>query len=482
MGDWVEVANDVFMNFIVSQRTRFRTTDNLDFDGDVQDTTFSRNPVSSALRFGACDCFFSEIRFGVDFRYKKNLTVRTLLEAETVLDGNLIDDRSNSFAPGGGTQGEDNGPHIERFWIDYRFPGTPVRMRLGAHLWFHDAAGLVGDDDPGIFFFANLGPKKEWELKVAAVLQQEASRLGLTNDNDNVYYLGTVAYNRKPYRFALDLVYQRDRFTRFTPAGIVKTQEQQHDNFLIMPNVTWSRGSLSGLLQFNLQVGQAEGVDGRNFDIFSWAVVAQVELDLGIIRPLAGIIYARGDDDPNDDNLEGFNNFAHNDIGLTGFTRFFNVFDGFMNDISPNPARSPLAPIGPSTLYNFLNDRIGNTAHAGIKSAFSNPGTILIPIGVKIFPLKGHQINLWYMYTAMQDTAVLEALAGRSIDETLWHELGFKWIWTLNKHFDIRARGVIAIPDDGIKDLAATVTCPDGNPCKGNDPALVGQLEFNARF
>ncbi len=491
MGDWVEVGNEVFMNLIASNDLRYRTTHNYDFEDELQDRVTSRNPVSSLAQFGECDCLWTETRLGVDFRYQKNLTMRVLLEAQTILDGNLIDDRSNSTSPSGapsppfaGTSGEDNGFHIERAWIDYAFPGTPVRMRVGAHLWFHDAAGLFGDDDPGIFFFARLGANKEWELKAAAVIQQEASRLGLVNDNDNVYYLGTLAYNGKfqgqAYRLALDVMYQRDRFNGGPRTGTVQAQE--HDYVVLMPNLTWNLGRLSGLAQFNFGVGDADGTDGQDYDIMTWAVVGQVELNLGIVRPLVGIIYAQGDDDPTDNDLEGFNNFTHNDIGLTGFTRFFNTFDGFMNDFSPTPARSALAPFGTHTVYNYLHDRLGNNAHTGIVSALSNPGTVLIPVGLKIFPVKQVQVNLYYMYVGLEDAATLERLAGRSIDESLWHEVGMKWIWTLNPHFNIQVRGVLAIPDDGIKDLAATVTCPDGNPCQGDDVALMGEVSFRGRF
>ena len=101
MGDWVEVGNDVFMNMIASNTTRYRTTHNYDFENDVREITRSSNVTSSVNRFGSADILFNETRFGVDFRYKKNLTMRVLLEAESIFDGNLIDDTNNS---GSGTE------------------------------------------------------------------------------------------------------------------------------------------------------------------------------------------------------------------------------------------------------------------------------------------------------------------------------------------------------------------------------------------
>lgn len=486
LGDWVEVGNEVFMNIIASNTIYFRTTDNYDFDDNVRDVGYSRNPTSSLVHFGPGDHLSAETRLGVDMRYQKNLTMRVLLEAQSLFDGNLIDDRSNTTTPGGsgpdalpgqaafpGPSGENNGFHVERFWIDYRFSHIPLRMRVGAHLWFLDPAGLVADDDPGIFFYLTPG---NWEFTVAAIMQQSGARLGLQNDNDNMYYMGSAAYNLKPHRLAFNIVGQRNRFD-----GV------EQDNVLLIPSWTGKFGPVSGLAQFNLMLGTAKATagaapTGQEFDVFSWAVIAQAEVDLGMIKPVIALIYARGDDDPNDTDLQGFNNFSHNDIGLTGFTPQFSMFDGFLNDWGPSPARTALAPNGFHTVYNWFLDRLGNNAHTGITSAFSNPGTIAIPVGVKVAPFKGHQVNAWYMYVAMQDAAVLEQLARRKIDETLYHEVGLTWQWTLNPYFDIRFRGVAAIPGDGVKDLAATVTCPDGRPCSGNDPALLGELRFQGRF
>ena len=70
----------------------------------------------------ACDIFQMEVRLGADFRYKKALTMRVLFEQQHVFDGDLID----------GNEGYD--PHVERAWVDYKFPNTKLRMRLGGAL------------------------------------------------------------------------------------------------------------------------------------------------------------------------------------------------------------------------------------------------------------------------------------------------------------------------------------------------------------
>jgi hypothetical protein len=115
----------------------------------------------------------------------------------------------------------------------------------------------------------------------------------------------------------------------------------------------------------------------------------------------------------------------------------------------------------------------------------------MIPVGLQIFPAKGHQISAWYIYRAMATSRLLEIafapeLAGRSIGKTQYHELGAFWMWTLNPHFDFRLSGGIGIAGDGYKDLARLADC---NPnvagvqsCSADDVALTGEVRFRARF
>jgi hypothetical protein len=139
---------------------------------------------------------------------------------------------------------------------------------------------------------------------------------------------------------------------------------------------------------------------------------------------------------------------------------------------------------------NVFNGSIGNVSHPGIFTPYSNPGTLLIPVGLRVFPVKGHELAGWYVYRAMVTTNLLEVafapeLAGRSISKTQLHGVGGAWLWTINPHFDIRLSGEIAIPGDGYKDLARLADCDPGacrRSCDGNDPALRAEARFRARF
>ena len=51
---------------------------------------------------------------------------------------------------------------------------------------------------------------------------------------------------------------------------------------------------------------------------------------------------------------------------------------------------------------------LGNASHVGIVATYSNPGTLVGSAGVRVFPLKGHEITGWYAYRAMANTGLLE--------------------------------------------------------------------------
>src|SRR6266508_3936638 len=252
LGNFIEVGNDVFMHIIAAADIRYKTVENFDFENRVRDRTNSRSPTNTPSRGSDSDLSYAELRLGAEFRYQKNLTLYLLFEHQQVFDGNLIDDRSNSTNPGGtdvfgraaGT--ENPGFHIERYWIDYKFTGTPLRFRVGADLWYLDPAGTVADDDPRIAVFGDFG---DFDVQASAVMKQESQRLGLTNDNDFVFYMFSAGYNLKPHRFQLDVVYNRERFsgadtTLVATNGVLGFRSglgyigQDSDSVLVMPS--WS--------------------------------------------------------------------------------------------------------------------------------------------------------------------------------------------------------------------------------------------------
>jgi hypothetical protein len=476
-----------------------------------------------------------------------------LFEHRQFVDGNLIDDRANSTNPGGtsvfgqASGGENPGFHTERYWIRYKFPGTPLKLHVGADLWNVDQAGIVGDDDPRIALFGDFG---NFDVMAAAVIQFESQRLGLENDNDLIYYTFSAGYNLKPHRFQLDAVYMRDRFSgadlayprTVSPTTHIGYPGQKVDSVLIMGSWSGRLGPVRALVQGNINVGHARGgvtgltsataplgpqgfVGGRGYDIFSGAVVAYAEADLGLVRPYVAFVWGSGDGDPTDNQLKGFSPAAWQDVTQITGAGWFDHLDTSANFAGRDyacPARlqgvrtGPTAATGPSalgaqvlttgttapfagaecshTVANPFNQRIGIRSHLGLLSTYSNPGTLVIAPGVKVYPLKGHEITGWYVYRGMVTTNLLErafvvgidpGFTGRIRKEQI-HEVGGFWQWTLNPYFDIRLSGNVAYLGSGFRDLARLADCdlqlPGFQACGGKNLALKGEARFRARF
>jgi hypothetical protein len=548
LGNFIEVGNDVFMHIMAAADIRYRTTTDYDFDKKVRDRTNSRFPGDTVAQEAEFDGTYAELRLGVEAKYQKNLTLYLLFEHQQIFDGNLIDDRSNSTNPGGtdvfgrAAGSENPGFHVERYWIDYKFAGTPLRMRVGADLWTQDQAGLVGDDDPRFAIFGEFG---DIDVMAAAVYQFESQRLGLTNDNDFIYYTFSGGYNLKPHRFQLDVTYFRDRFQGAdTQSPVLSTrtalgyQGQKTDSVLIMASWSGRVGPIRGLVQGNFLTGTAHGgtnVAGlpvgaspdRKYDILAGGAVAYAEMDLGIVRPFVGIVYGTGDGDPTDRHLHGFMTLPVGEITQITATPFFSQLDTStafaLRDYAcparlqgvrtPGAAVNGGGPVGnPSAIGasvlaaglnptsqclhstgNPFNDRVGNNSHPGINTTYSNPGTIVIPIGVRTFPLQGHEITGWFVHRQVDKSALLDRAFIAGVDpgfnghirKSLYNECGGFWMWTLNPYFDIRLSGNIAIPDGGYRDLGRLANCNPSGPragCDGNDLALSGEARFRARF
>src|SRR5437016_5461779 len=263
-GNFIEVGNDVLMHIIAGGDFRYQTTTNFDFEHKVRDRALSRNPEDTTMQTGEGDVFWLLSRFGVDFRYQKSTEVQLVLEQRTNLDGNTSDDRFNSNNPGGtdifgrAASTENKGFSCRYCWLDYKFEGTPLRMRVGFDLWTQDQAGYIGDNDPRFALFADFG---DFDVMGAAVVERESQRLGLTNDNDLIYYTFSAGYNLKPHRFQLDVTYFRDRFngadtTGNASAGVnvsgngaVQFRGQKTDAVLVMASWSGQVGPVRALVQ-----------------------------------------------------------------------------------------------------------------------------------------------------------------------------------------------------------------------------------------
>jgi hypothetical protein len=548
LGNFIEVGNDVFMHIMATGDIRYKTSTNPDFEERVRDRALSRSPTATAQHEQEGDLFYAELRFGVDFRYQKNLTFQLLFENQSVFDGNLIDDRANTSNPGGtdvfgrAASTENPGFRVERFWARYRFEGTPVTLFVGAELKKVSQAGIFGNDDPGIGVEAQFG---DLELSAKVYMERESMRLGLENDNDQVSYVFTAAYNLKPHRFGFDVAYFRDRFHGADTAQLgcdrpspIGCSGQKADSVFIDASWTGRLGPVRALLQGNVILGTAEGTTaplsttgvlaGREYDIFAGSAIGYVEVDLGVVRPFVLGVYGTPDGNPRDRQLSGFEVPPTDNDSTQWATDMLGHFDrssaaGGRRDYScparlrgvrtDAPGNNPYAigasivdnaPASPGaraaanecyhTVANLWNSNLGTTSHVGILSQYSNPGTLVGSAGVRVFPAKGHEITGWYTYRGITHSGLLETAfapeiqAGviHKIRRDLYHEIGGFWMWTLNPHFDIRLAGNVAIAGDGSRDLAHLADCDPAaatrRTCQGEGTALRADARFRARF
>jgi hypothetical protein len=344
LGNFIEVGNDVFMHIIASGDFRYQTTTNFDFESNVRDRTSSRNPQSNVEQGGESDVFWMLTRFGVDFRYQKSTELQIVMEQRTTLDGNTSDDRFNSSNPGGtdifgrAASTENKGYYCKYCWLDYKFEGTPLRMRVGFDLWTQDQAGYIGDNDPRFALFGDFG---DLDVMAAAVVELESQRLGLTNDNDLMYYTFSAGYNMKPHRFQFDVTYFRDRFNGAdtnSTTGAVQFRGQKTDTVLVQASWSGRAGPVRALVQGSGMFGKVQGANAagidmagltgirgadRDYDVLAGSAVAYAEADLGMVRPFVMVLWGTADGDPTDHKLRGFNPYPYNTtIQMTGTSWF----------------------------------------------------------------------------------------------------------------------------------------------------------------
>jgi len=495
LGNGLELAEDLWVDFIGSGDIRFQTTHNTDFESDIRDRTPSRDNTSTVPHGCTADIWWMEARLGADMQYRKHLKMQILMENQMTWDGNRIDNGfdlggdDTNFADGRNVNCGDTGDgclqrntwNLERLWIDYTFEGTPLRVRVGADLWYTDPARVVGDDDPRAVLFAKFG---NLELSAAVIMQTTSLRAGLTNDNDDMYYNLGAVYDLKPWRFSVDATYFRFRFD----------QGDDVDTVSIRPAVAGKMGAFSFLAQPMFIFGSVDSnIPGEpNYDVTAFGFIGQVELKLGMFRPLLAVVYGSGDGDPNDQDLEAFSPLPQTEITLTTGSPYFSMFD-----IAPSWGGRdvfPPAAVNLGSGFEFMhsvgnpwNDRIGSGLSPGVTSTYGNPGVLLIAPGVNMAFMKGHELDVFYIYRRVMDSEPLEQQLGGlvSIDESMTHELSAIYTWTPNPYFDVRLTGTVVIPSEGVKDIASVQDCDSSagvQSCEGEDIAALGEIRVRARF
>jgi len=385
-------------------------------------------------------------------------------------------------------QGDFSAIGFERLNASVKLPWIWSRLNAGWDVYTVDleAGSLVyGDDDPGFWLaggVANIDWKLGYHKKIEANRRIQANRNAANNilntgyDNDRDVYSARVNYTLfKDTKVGLIFAWNDMNVRTSAPTNdpCIPPNCQRVDTLYISPIVTASIAGFKIAAQFSHAFGEAEQMFAAatpglptKYDIDSNAFFADVAYDmtpwLGFrFIPHIGFMWTQGDDDADDNKLEGY-------TGITNLHRFFPSFGG------ENTILADANPVAGTVVYSFLPDQRGNQnsnlAIGGIGGTGrgDNPGLLLIGGGITMDPIKNwsYRTNIYYMefdkqfciqnVTFNAGTAKNQCGAA-NVNKITDSEIGVAWdnevSWWLDKNMVVKGQFSFLFPGDGIKQV-----------------------------
>lgn len=437
---------------------------NFDFDNDRPDTaTLNEGGWTSGEHLR------SELRLGWKASGEK-WSIMMQAEADVIMNKNNAD---RSFYAGA-TQGDPGQPNaggefgIERAEFNYSFL-PQLKLSTGWNIRALDikTGGLLfGDDHPFLGLSGAITGNLNYELLYIPI--QNFSPIGQS--------LPTVEDDWRVYSVKFDYQLGKDR------DGKPRSSFYSENALTISPLFAFSdnRGADGGNSAANVYYYGLEGLgklgpvkpsfeivfaDGKfddERDISSMAAFAAIEFPINkAFNPYIAGRYTQGDDDRNDNDVEGF-------VGITDIGRFTPLMGMDGNILGEHLSSG--ASIYNSPLYSFSPDRaVGGNAYGGISNASSgnNPGQKLLAIGTKgelspKFLYKAQAFMIWYDET---DNLVNVKNPGQNVDDYAGTTFDLQLLYTFSKNFSIDNIFSTFIPGDGIEDQV-----------NADDPAIVNML------
>jgi hypothetical protein len=350
---------------------------------------------------------------------------------------------------------------IERLEASFNIPFLSSRLRAGWDARGVDIgfAGFVyADDDPGIglvggadnWKWALWWIKKDEKEAVYADLDPNTNAIGATDpgkDQDRDFYYGKLGYG-----FDKTFVEGFYMFNRNRLGGA------EIDHHIVGVQAKGTYGIFMPMAEFAYAFGDWEKSGSEDKDIESWAFFGDVAMDL---RKIVGIdkfefhlggYYVQGDDDVDDDDLEGFAPV----VGISRFTpRFGSDSASIVHDGNP---------IYGQTLYSMFPAYYGRHSGAGINGGgnFDNPGLIMVGGGLKTAYGKWAFItNIMAMW--FDDTEAIEfdygdpnrglGVAGTDIDEFMGVEWNNEVRYKPYKSVTLKGAAAFLFPGEGGEDI-----------------------------
>ena len=417
------------------------------------------------------------------------------LEFDSAIDQTEVDQRGRDYG-------------LERLHGSIAIPGAEnVRFHAGWDIYYLDAvdagAGFIyGDDDPGIWFTGDFdtfnfqaGWHKKFENNFAArdEVQYLEDQAGIEADNDRDILSAMLTWfvnddNELRFMGVFDSMKTRSESELSDPlSGVVSPlADPTHPHETPLDPFTDQKGAdvktyrlgilykgklgiVEPQVEFAYQGGKAKDIITErggtlpDQDIQAYAAFADVAVNLTDmvgwkLIPHVGFMYTSGDDDPNDDNLEGY-------CGVANAQRFTPSFGG--EDTIIGDTNVVLGTI----LYGYLPEFYGNlggTQQGGVATGGltngsiggrgDNPGMTMIGGGITIEPLEylSYRTNfMWFEWN--EDFAVINPANPTTNTAIKSGTAGQQWSnslrLSLSKHVHIFGNATWFWPGEAVKDV-----------------------------
>ena len=412
----------------------------------------------------------------------KKWSLYSALEFDSAVDQTEVDNRGRDYG-------------LERLHGSIVIPGLEqVRFHAGWDIYYMDAvdagAGFIyGDDDPGFWFTGDfdslefqVGYHKKLEDNFASRDQVEYlnDQAGVKSDNDRDLYDAMLTYHINDDNEMRFMALYDVMKTRSTSNFGATNKGADVETYRVGVLYTGKLGIVEPEFEAVYQGGEANNIEletgaapaaGDDFDIKAYALYGDVALNLTDVfgfkvMPHVGFMYTSGDDDGDDNDLEGYSAVAN----AQRFTPRFGGEDTIIGD-----GNTLLGTI----LYGYLPELYGSmggtqatggVATGGLANGESggrgdNPGMTMIGGGITIEPKEfiSYRTNFmwieWNEDFAVNSTAPL-ALGGTNT-EVKSGTAGQQWSnslrISLNKHVHIFGNATFFWPGETIKDVTEDV-------------------------
>lgn len=432
-------------------------TNSVDIFGEGEQTLFAQQIIAELVYYKGNTVFKPpdyEFRITPVFNYNEvHVDERAILRAD----------------PDEGTTRYDSFLGLQAAFFDYHIRNVSSRydfdsVRFGIQPFSSDFRGFLFQDNQ--FGLRLFGTRENnifqynlaWFRRLEKDTNSGLNRVDKLRDDDvfvfNLYWqdmpqLGffsqfTLLYNRN--READEIFFDENDFIA-RPASIGTERARDYDVFYLGYNGDGHFGRLNLTASAYVAIGnESNGTfNNQSSDIFAYFLAFETGFDFDWIRTRFSFLHASGDDDPFDDDANGYDAVFENPIFAGYDTSFF---------IRQNVPLIGGGRVALSTRNGVLNN-LRSSKELG-QSNFVNPGITLIGAGtdMDLTPTTRLSFNINQIWFA--DTTVLEVARNQAeVANNFGTDISSALIYRpfANQQFIIRLSAAAILPGQGYKDL-----------------------------